>query len=88
MPAEEYEEFQRLLTNALEDLVNARPKEPIKYLAQSLYQSLPIEDQSDHEFPELAQAKPITYQMALNDMVPPANIQYPEGFVASRRRKL
>jgi hypothetical protein len=61
MPQEEQEEFTRIVSFALEDLVNARPIDPVKYLAKRMISLLPP-DEVDAEFSELldeeSKAKP------------------------------
>lgn len=52
MPQEEQQEFTRILSFALEDLVNARPADPVKYLAKRLVSLLPP-DEVDAEFSDL-----------------------------------
>mmetsp|Transcript_2501 Transcript_2501/g.5752 ORF Transcript_2501/g.5752 Transcript_2501/m.5752 type:complete len:101 (+) Transcript_2501:1162-1464(+) len=52
MPSEEQEEFTRILSFALEDLVNARPPDPVKYLSKRLISLLPP-DEVDAEFSHL-----------------------------------
>lgn len=52
MPVEEQEEFSLYLHNAIEDLINARPKDPTKYLAIALLRQIPEQDWSG-DFPEI-----------------------------------
>ena len=54
MPVEEQEEFSLYLSNAIEDLINARPQDPTKYLAIALLRQIPEQEWSE-DFPEILQ---------------------------------
>mmetsp|Transcript_16252 Transcript_16252/g.23521 ORF Transcript_16252/g.23521 Transcript_16252/m.23521 type:complete len:245 (+) Transcript_16252:44-778(+) len=71
MPETEYDQFQKMLNIALEDLVNTKPDNPYKYLAVALCRALPSEELDEQEFPEIADAL--------------KQHTYPEGFSPYRR---
>jgi hypothetical protein len=54
MPVEEQEEFTLYLSNAIEDLINARPQDPTKYLATALLRQIPEQEWAE-DFPEILQ---------------------------------
>ena len=51
---QEEDEFKQMLFNAIEDMVNIRPKDPVRYLAISLCRALPSTESIANNFPELA----------------------------------
>lgn len=91
MLEEEISEFTQMLQNALEDLVNTRPEDPVRYLAIALCRALPPTENIREEFPELAHlvlvdspAHSFNFQ-ALN---PTQHLLDPEGLKRERRNSV
>ena len=61
MPPDEQTQFENILANAIEDLINTRPPQPAKYLAKCMLRNLPadeiVEEESGSEEESSVEAK-------------------------------
>ena len=49
MPPDEQAQFENILANAIEDLINTRPRHPAKYLAKCMLRNLPADEIVEEE---------------------------------------